>query len=152
MKRWPLLCVLGFLSSCSCSHENKVDEKNIPQFKFDSSHLVQDSIATLKNIKLEEAFFIQPNFKPEIKIPPKLETFTFVYPATTKQIDWYFIGHMPNGSGRLNVYCSDSTHYTVILNTTAAVTAVSSLLQSGYTRYDTVSTEIYAYKAALRGF
>jgi hypothetical protein len=72
-----------------------------------------------------------------------------LYPPSTKEIKWYYIGHVPNGSGMLYVITSDNKQYPVHLNSIAAVSAVSSMLQTSYARFDTISNEIYSYKAAI---
>ena len=72
-----------------------------------------------------------------------------LYPRTTKEVEWYSIGHAPTGTGLLTVTCADGSIHPVLLESIEAVSAISSLMQAAYIRIDTISKEIYSYKAAL---
>lgn len=87
--------------------------------------------------------------------PPSADSITsslptvIIVPKTTKVVKWFSIGYMPDGSGLLKVTTEDNSNYEVKLKNSTVVAATGNLMQNAYVRLDTVTKEIYSYKAAI---
>ncbi len=125
--------LLMLLFTLSCNF--KEQKKSLVQYKGPIVNKVVFDSISLSETKMSTSEIVRTTVK-------------IAYPPKTKEVKWYYIGHAPNGTGMLYITDVDDRPYNITLESIEAVSAVSSLLQASYARIDTVSKELYSYKAA----